>query len=219
MWWCAGIALAFDVERNEAGEPLTWPAFPVQAGWIAHDAFPDGADAVADSLGAWSAVRGAAIELEPTDCALPVKSPFDPVNCVWVVERWPHDPDLLALASTWSDSRGDILAFDVEVHAARRWASPDDPDGYDLTGALTHEIGHALGLEHSADSRATMFSSMPAGVVDRRELDADDISGARFLYPASAAGAGCAHAPGLGLGWLVASLVVPLCRVRRPTRR
>ena len=59
----------------------------------------------------------------------------------------------------------------------------------DLIETLTHEIGHALGLGHSSDPKATMydfaqFDNRCAGVFS------DDLDGIRFLYPAANAGGG-----------------------------
>ncbi|KAJ0053871.1 hypothetical protein Pint_02753 [Pistacia integerrima] len=46
---------------------------------------------------------------------------------------------------------------------------------------IVHEIGHLLGLGHSMDRNAIMFSEIPAGTV-KRELNQDDINGIRALY-------------------------------------
>ena len=60
----------------------------------------------------------------------------------------------------------------------------------DLTNAscfqavLTHELGHAIGFQHSADSTAVMYPSVPCG----RTLAADDLAGLQQIYPSASAG-------------------------------
>lgn len=55
-----------------------------------------------------------------------------------------------------------------------------------LAEVATHEIGHSIGLGHSSVSQATMF---PSAHGDGRgaTLNQDDIDGASFIYPNSAA--------------------------------
>lgn len=54
----------------------------------------------------------------------------------------------------------------------------------DLQTVATHEIGHFIGLDHSALARAVMFPFAP----DRQtQLSWDDVAGASLIYPKSAA--------------------------------
>ena len=50
-----------------------------------------------------------------------------------------------------------------------------------------HEFGHALGLDHSTVSTATMWSKSSVCSTSRLVLDPDDIAGAEALYPCSSA--------------------------------
>ena len=54
---------------------------------------------------------------------------------------------------------------------------------------LLHEIGHALGMGHSADATAVMFSTISFAQCSAgaRVLQPDDVSGIRFIYPGGAA--------------------------------
>ncbi len=57
----------------------------------------------------------------------------------------------------------------------------------DLQTVATHEIGHLIGLDHSAVVRATMYPFAPA---KETQLSWDDVAGASLLYPKSAADVG-----------------------------
>lgn len=61
-------------------------------------------------------------------------------------------------------------------------ASPSD-SVQDLQTVATHELGHFIGLDHSAIVRATMF---PFAAVKQTQLSWDDVAGASLLYPKSA---------------------------------
>lgn len=52
----------------------------------------------------------------------------------------------------------------------------------DIQGVMTHEYGHALGLDHSMIPGATMGITTADRGIDLRSIEADDIAGVRFLY-------------------------------------
>lgn len=59
----------------------------------------------------------------------------------------------------------------------------------DINGLVLHEIGHTLGLGHSADASTVMCGNPTAGCANldhiTQQLKADDIAGAQFLYGAA----------------------------------
>ncbi len=57
--------------------------------------------------------------------------------------------------------------------------------GVYVEDVATHELGHALGLLHSAVADATMVSGYPACSTWKRSLDPDDISAVQSLYGSS----------------------------------
>ena len=66
------------------------------------------------------------------------------------------------------------------------FATDGRSDGFDIQAIATHEIGHFLGLDHTAIVSATMNPTGARGTVFPRALKSDDILGAATLYPETA---------------------------------
>jgi hypothetical protein len=77
--------------------------------------------------------------------------------------------------------------------------------------ALTHEMGHMLGLGHSAASTSLMYFSVSGKETSR--ITEDDKMGITYLYPRnelSGGAFGCASVPGSGTPWGVAAALAYL---------
>ena len=74
---------------------------------------------------------------------------------------------------------GTSAAGDIFLDTAESWTIGFEGPGYDIFQVMTHEIGHAIGLEHTANTDALMNAWYTENF---RGPQADDIAGARYLY-------------------------------------
>lgn len=226
----AVAAHAFELRLDPEGEPARWRAFPVSVSVSAGD--PDAATLNA-AFAVWGDADGSRARFRAeAPVARPRVSPDD-VNVVYFDPAWPWG-EALAMTSAWMTEDGEIVAFDIQIDPRAEWSTDGDGDGFDLEAAVVHELGHALGIEHSAVPEATMYASHGRGETWRRELHEDDVAAVSFLYPdrsptdpgaASAdeeepegplaawfsGSAHCGHAPG---AWPAAVLALSLVRRR-----
>ena len=73
----------------------------------------------------------------------------------------------------FSQSAGEITLIQGWSWYAGSVATQIGTGQYDFETAITHELGHALGLGHSADPTSVMYSTLATGVTDRNLTTAD----------------------------------------------
>jgi Matrixin len=89
---------------------------------------------------------------------------------------------ILAVTCSWY-SGGAGTEFDMQIDPAWTWTTSGATQ-VDLQSVVTHELGHALGLGHSADASAVMYFAYTQGTI-KRTPQADDVAGELSLYPAA----------------------------------
>lgn len=97
---------------------------------------------------------------------------------------FPNQKSALAMTRVGSQE-GEIQGFDMVFNDGRyTFTDTLDPQlmVYDYLNTCTHEMGHALGLDHSEIDDATMAATSTIGDVEKRDLDIDDQDGIRHLY-------------------------------------
>jgi len=238
----AGPARAYVRYRTDSGQPFAWPrtclgiiVYPAAlAEMMPADQVVGASAAAAD---AWSIgqVAGTALDIQvaAADGAAPAVAYDGQSTLAFRTDRWcratdapglcSYDPAALALTTIFArSSTGEMLDADIEVNAKNfLWSDLElgtqaTTGLHDLQNALTHEVGHFIGLEHpcllpgTTDPTAerpldnlgnpapdcaaapatilesTMFPSAESGDLSKRTLAPDDELAAREIYPASA---------------------------------
>lgn len=112
------------------------------------------------------------------------------------------DGTLAKTSVTYNDETGEIYDADIEVNAANNAVTITDDRAkvnYDLLAILTHEVGHFVGVAHSAEPDAVMAPSYNPGSIAQRTLTEDDVAAACAIYPPDRA-ARCDVEPRGGFG-------------------
>lgn len=197
--------LAFTTTRAGQSRALKWPQRPVR--WFAADrgapgvSVPEFQAAMARAFATWEAVPTAAITFQ--FAGFTSAEPFDDDNVsVLGFEDHPEMDRVLGATGFLIDTlTGEIVESDIFFNSAFPWstAAQGDPARFDLESVAVHEIGHFLGLGHSAlgetelrpeggrrvlGSGSVMFPiAFGRGITHDRELQPDDVAGVSDLYP------------------------------------
>lgn len=150
--------------------------------------------AVRRSILAWGAETGLDIRLEPTDrqSVSPTGVTGDGVSVITIaqtpenVQLFARDPfSESAITRVFYDRRGTISEADIVLNPFQQFSTDGTYGTFDLETTITHEVGHLLGLRHSAVSGSVMAERIPRNGDDYagpRTPSAVDLAGLRELY-------------------------------------
>ena len=122
------------------------------------------------------------------------QKPDDQNLIIWR-ESWPPTGsnnklltrDVPAVTTVMYEQKNGVI-FDADIDLNGQyffWTTTNDKTkiATDIQNAVTHEIGHLLGLAHSDKKDATMYEQTFQGEMTKRSLHGDDINGLCAIYP------------------------------------
>ena len=184
-------------------ESLRWRQFPIRY-FVSNVDVPGVTaqqfqSAVTTAFGTWHAVENT--QTSSTFAGFVQASPFadDGMNVLGYLSRPGEDRTLAATTFTVDETDGRILESDIYFNTIFPWSTAEagSTDRYDVQSIALHEIGHLLGLSHSAlgeteligggrrviGAEAVMFPiAFQRGNIADRTLKADDIAGISDIY-------------------------------------
>ncbi|WP_051670321.1 matrixin family metalloprotease [Bryobacter aggregatus] len=140
---------------------------------------PSGFAAVVSEAAASWANAGSAFKFS-TDSASPNTVNYAPIATAGVLAQ---------TRVSYQPSTNTIASFTLTFNTNYIWTTTGEAGKFDVQNVGTHELGHALGLDHPVDascSEQTMWASASAGETKKRTLEAGDQEGQITIYGAAA---------------------------------
>lgn len=162
--------------------PVAWPAssFPItyQVDSRVMTTLPNAANVLDRAFSAWATVPDTNISFRSLGVASGLTAGNDAKNTVTLADDLFKDQYAIAMTTNWYDTNGRLTEADIQIDGSL--AKSD----YNLQQAVTHEVGHLLGLDHSAVLSSIMYPWVPRGS-DTPALDSDDRIAIANVYPRS----------------------------------
>ncbi len=201
----AYLKLGTDVDGRVVG--VRWETFPVRYFVTSRDddrvSAAELEAAVGRAFDTWTSVPTASVSA--AFGGFTTADPFedDGVSVIGFQSRPDMDRTLGAATFEVDTTTGRVVSADIFFNSIFDWsvAEAGETGRFDLESVAAHEIGHLLGLGHSAlgetelsssggrtvlGKRAVMFPiAYPRGSIEDRTLEADDIAGLGDVYASS----------------------------------
>ena len=186
--------------------PLHWSAFPIRYFVTNRDvagvSAPQLQQAVASALASWAAVPAVSISSQFVGFTGASPLPGDGMTVIGFQDRPDLDRVLGSTSYTIDSVSGDVIEADIFLNSIFPWsvAAAGDAGRQDVESIAVHELGHLLGLGHSALGETELFGggrrviaaeavmfpiAFPAGSINRAPR-ADDIAGLSDIYGSEA---------------------------------
>jgi hypothetical protein len=182
----AGVGVSYSTYAKWPDSPVTFYVNPANADVSANAA----ANAVQYALNVWSTETGTTFRYQYGGTVNDTATKYDNRNVLMF--RNASNGSAIGTTYSWWDSNKNLLDSDIIM-----WSSNFNfftgiigcgilPNAAYIEDIAAHELGHALGLNHSSNTAATMYPSYSYCSQALRSLASDDIAGAKALYPAGA---------------------------------
>ena len=146
-------------------------------------------EAIQAGFAVWAEVDCAGITFDYRGRSDAVWGQVDGQNTVFIMDSgWPEEASMLSTPMIITNG-AEIVEVDIALNAQHFAWDIDNPDGvawYDIQSAITHEVGHLLGLWHSSVTGASL-NPMMAGHPEAKTLEEDDVEGLCSIYSGAAA--------------------------------
>ncbi len=198
----AGLLAHVRLVHPTNGNPLYWsnPAnVPIIINDAGSDDVPDWSDetALRMAIQRWNEIGGTSATLvEDASPASQARTDWmsSDIHLLYFDEGnssgyFPGFSGIVAITPVWFFSNGTISdadnLFNGEDH---RFTTSQQSTRFDIGDVATHELGHFLGLDHSAWAGATMYPYVDPSVILHRSLSEDEERGLRTAFPSGSFG-------------------------------
>lgn len=171
----AATRLTYDMRGGNV--QVSWPAnaFPLQYEVDSRLAQTLPSGAIAQAFELW-ALPETTLSFRGNAPKSGVRAGYDHANTLTLSDTLLSDNGFLALTTNWYDDSGKLTEGDIQID--RSIANGN----YDAQLTIAHEIGHLLGLDHSAVISSVMYPFIGRGNT-AAALDSDDRVGITSIYP------------------------------------
>jgi hypothetical protein len=173
---------AYSTYAKWASPPITFYVNPANADVSSSAAIA----AMQVAMGVWNAA-GSAFSFQYGGTTTTSTNAYDNRNVI--LFRNASSGSAIASTYSWWDSSNRLLDSDVifwdssfRFYTGTSGCGSVSNSAY-VEDIATHELGHALGLNHSSSTDATMYPSYSLCSMAFRTLASDDVNGIRTLYP------------------------------------
>ena len=160
----------------------------------AHPGTSDGSDEAAIRVGfeAWKKIPSSRIDfIELTDATSRSRTDWrsdDLHTVMWDMDNesgfFGAGSGLVAITPVdFNPTTGQIIDADILFNGTKQFSTDGNSGKFDIQSIATHEVGHFIGLDHSAVIGATMNPFANTGDTRLRSLEPDDVAAAASIYP------------------------------------
>ncbi|MDQ2899994.1 MAG: matrixin family metalloprotease [Acidobacteriota bacterium] len=146
----------------------------------------DPAGAIRAALAAWNGVPTSVARFAPLGGTAAVNDSNDRLNVIVFRDT----PEIRSFMGTdvadhvsFVTPDGKVLETDILFNPMYKFSTTREAGTYDIQSVAAHELGHALGANHTGVVGATMYQDAFPGQIGQRRLSPDDIAFASAVYP------------------------------------